>query len=72
MMNKNRSRQIGKRIDKAMKGKGYTQGELGLHCGMYASQINKYINGVSTPSADGLIKLSVALDCTTDFLLKGI
>lgn len=67
-----RKKQIGARIKLKRKETGYLQRELALHCTTISVRIGEFERGVTIPNTDMVIKLSIALDCTTDYLLKGI
>lgn len=53
-----------------------TRSELGEKIGFKGVQgnknIHKYENGIALPSYEVLVKLAVALDCSTDYLLGSV
>lgn len=57
-------------IRKLRREKDITQEELAKAVGVERSTVAKWETGRSKPKADGLLKLSVALNCTVDELLK--
>lgn len=48
---------------------GLTQEVLGNKVGVSKQSVCKYEKGIIEPTFDTLIKLAVALDCSTDYLL---
>ena len=58
------------RIKELRKKHGLTQESLAMSLGVDRSTIACWETGRSKPKADGLLKLSVALNCTVDELLK--
>ncbi len=53
----------------AMKGCGVSQYALQKRTGITWSNFHKWLNGISLPYADSLVKLANGLDCSVDFLL---
>lgn len=49
--------------------KDWRQGDLAEESGLSQARISRYERGEQTPTADSLIKLSRALDCTVDYLV---
>lgn len=62
---------IGKRIRQRRQELGLSQLELTHQCNVASGNISKLEAGISIPSAQALIKLSEALDCSIDWLLLG-
>ena len=50
--------------------KGMTTYELASYCGLSQASIVGYESGRCTPNPDTLVKMSEALDCTVDEILK--
>lgn len=59
------------RLKKARIDKALSQSELGKAVGVHYTQIGRYENKGSQPSADVLSKIADALDTSTDFLMFG-
>lgn len=53
-----------------MKERKISQRELAERTGLTESAISKYINGTIIPKATSIVKLAIALDCTTDDLIN--
>lgn len=51
--------------------KGYSKTDLAEKIGVHYSQIGRYENKGSQPSADVLSKIANALEISTDFLMNG-
>jgi len=49
----------------------YTQLDLARRCGLHVAAISHYEAGRRTPSIVNLVRLSIALDVTTDHLVGG-
>ena len=64
-------KQIGKRLANTRKSLGYTQDELGNLAGLYSKMISAAENGHKAMRPESILKISEALDITTDYLLKG-
>lgn len=62
---------VGERIKDQRVQKKLTQTDLAKLVGLTYIQIGRYETGKSNPSADVLNRLALALDTTTDFLMKG-
>ncbi len=60
---------MSERIKTLRKEKGWSQGQLAERVGGDARQISRYENGHIAPSAEVLVKLAVALDTSTDYIL---
>lgn len=48
---------------------GLTQKELAEKIGCYPKDVCRWENGVRTPTAESLVKIAKALDCTLDDLV---
>jgi transcriptional regulator with XRE-family HTH domain len=59
------------RLKKARVDKGLSQTELASLVGIHYTQIGRYENKGSQPSADVLAKLANALEISSDFLMNG-
>jgi transcriptional regulator with XRE-family HTH domain len=59
------------RLKKARVDKGLSQTELANLVGIHYTQIGRYENKGSQPSADVLAKLANALEVSSDFLMNG-
>ena len=64
-----RRKQFGARIKSARKSLGLTQADLAKKIGVTKQAITTYETGIREPSFRNLIKLSRALNVTTDWLL---
>ena len=53
-----------------MKERKISQRELAERTGLTERAISKYINGTIIPKATSIVKLAIALDCTTDDLIN--
>jgi len=62
---------IGKRIEELRKLKGYNQSQLARLAKIKAPSISQYENEKRIPSLTALLKLSIVLGTSTDFLLNG-
>lgn len=62
---------IGKRIKQRRQELGLSQIELAYQINISPGNLSKLEAGSSLPSSQALIKLSEALDCSTDWLLLG-
>ena len=62
---------IGQRIKELRNNKKLTQSALADLVNLSYIQVGRYEKGKSTPSAEVLQKLAVALDTTTDYLMNG-
>lgn len=62
---------ISERLIKKRKELDFTQAELATRAGLKPPAISQYESGVRSPSYDALIKLSNALNVTTDYLISG-
>lgn len=73
MMEENTSllKQIGKRLAKTRKKLGYTQEQLSELTGLSEKMISTAENGHKAMRPESILKISEALDITTDYLLKG-
>jgi len=60
-----------KRLKKARLEKGLSQTELGKLAGVHYTQIGRYENKGSQPSADILSKIANILEVSSDFLTNG-
>ncbi len=63
---------MGARISELLNQKGMTQKQLSLKAGITEAAISHYIKGDRIPRASVLIKLAIALNTTSDYLLEGI
>ncbi len=74
MLNKstniNISPDLSTKLKQARKQKGVTQGQLAKKIGADIQRISKYERGVLIPTTEIMVKLSVALDVSLDYLLK--
>lgn len=61
----------GKRIRQRRQEMGLSQLELAHQCNITSGNISKMEAGLINPSAQALIKLAEALDCSIDWLLLG-
>lgn len=59
------------RLKKTRLDKGISQTDLGKAVGIHYTQIGRYENKGSQPSAEVLSKIADALDTSTDFLMYG-
>lgn len=59
-------------FDAIIRNKGFTQYSLSKRTGISAGLISSYVSGKKIPGGKNLFKLSVALGCTTDFILQCI
>lgn len=57
------------RLQAAMYLRNFTGAELAKRSGLTQATISRYINGQRQPSVDRIIRLSKALDVTSDYLL---
>ena len=71
-MNNTRKKNVGNIIKKLRKQMGYTQEQLALQCGTVYQRIGEFERGATLPNTEMVIKLSIALGCTTDYLPKGV
>lgn len=62
---------VAERIARRREELGLTQTELAKKAGLKPPAISQYESGVRSPSYEALIKLTNALDVTTDFLISG-
>lgn len=62
---------IGQRIKQRRKELGLTQAAVHQQIGISAGNLSDYERDDKLPSALSLLRLSEALDCTTDWILKG-
>lgn len=62
---------IGKRIKQRRKELGLTQAMIQQQTGISAGNLSDFERGDKLPSALSLLRLSEALNCTTDWILKG-
>ncbi len=60
---------MGKRIKELREKKGYKQGEVSEMTGIGRSSISSYEIGLETPTYANLIKIAMALNASTDYLL---
>ncbi len=74
MLNKptniNISPDLSEKLKQARKQKGLTQGQLAKKIGADIQRISKYERSVLIPTTEIMVKLSVALDVSLDYLLK--
>ncbi len=68
--NKNISPDLSEKLKRARKEKGLTQGQLAKKIGADIQRISKYERGVLIPTTEIMVKLSIALDVSLDYLLK--
>ncbi len=71
-MKDNNLEKLGQRIKDSRIECGYTQKALAQLIGIAQNTIAQYENGTAKPSLEALVKLSDALNTTTDYLLCGI
>lgn len=71
-MKDNNLEKLGQRIKDSRIECGYTQKSLAQLIGIAQNTIAQYENGTAKPSLEVLVKLSDALNTTTDYLLCGI
>ncbi|QYG30023.1 helix-turn-helix domain-containing protein [Mammaliicoccus sciuri] len=57
------------RLSKTLKEKHITQSELAHETGITRQNIYKYVNNISDGSIENLVKISKALNVSTDYLL---
>ena len=57
------------RLQTAMYLRNYTGADLAKRSGLTQASISRYINGQRQPSVDRIIRLSKALNVTSDYLL---
>ena len=57
------------RLSELMSTRGFNQKTLAEYTGLAVGSINKYLNGVSTPSLTAVRKIAYALGCTVDELI---
>lgn len=62
---------LGDRIARLRRSKGWNQRELGEKLGLSAAQVSKLERGSYVPRAQTIVQLSTILDVSTDFLLSG-
>lgn len=63
--------EVGKRIKKLIEDKELTQKEIADKLDITEATLSRYINGQRKPTGDTLIQLSIILETTTDYILKG-
>lgn len=64
-------KEIGRRLVKTRKRLGYTQERLNNLTGLSVKMISAAENGHKAMRPDSILRISEALDITTDYLLKG-
>lgn len=64
-------KEIGERIKKARKLKNLTQKQLSDISKIDVTSISRYENGNQFPNLDTIIKISVGLECSLDYLVFG-
>lgn len=65
------AKQIGDRIRTLRENRGLTRAQLAGLCNVHATQIHRYENGMTSPTAERIITLSHALRVSPDALLRG-
>lgn len=66
-----RAEEIGKRIKEKQIELGYRQKEIIEKTGISKAAISNYINGSRVPDTESILKLSIALETTIEWLLTG-
>ena len=61
--------QLGERIRRARKERGWSQAELAEQINSDARQISRYEKGHITPSTEVIVKIAEVLEVSTDYLL---
>ena len=63
---------VGQRINKLIAEKGYTKKYVAEKLGVSPQTVFKWINKAEAmPSIDNIVRLSILLGVTTDYILKG-
>lgn len=62
---------FGERIQNLLKAQNMAQKEFAEKIGCTESAVSRYISGERMPKGNLLVKISVILDTTTDYLLNG-
>lgn len=64
--------EFGRRVYRAMLGKGWTQAELARRSGIARDSISNYVRGNTLPTHESLLRLAEALDMNPTDLLPNI
>lgn len=62
---------IGKRIERLLKEKGYSQKELSGMVGVTEAAMSRYLSCEREPKLEVIANLATALDTTSDYLING-